>query len=139
MATEQSASNPGDAAQTPTGPVPLPTVEAERLQPIYANFVKVTPAKRADPRAASLGPDDEAVMLKEPNGFPYGRSADAEAFRDILFDDARFRRHPPEDDVGLESLRDSSGHKRKVESFLHGLPRIRPVNSGGSSIIGDRL
>jgi hypothetical protein len=44
MATEQSASNPGDATQTPASPVPLPTVEAEGLQPIYANFVKVTPA-----------------------------------------------------------------------------------------------
>jgi hypothetical protein len=44
MATEMSASNPSDAAQPPAGPVPLPTVEAEGLQPIYANFVKVTPA-----------------------------------------------------------------------------------------------
>jgi hypothetical protein len=49
MATEPSASNPGDAAQTPAGPVAPPsvappTVEAEGLQPIYANFVKVNPA-----------------------------------------------------------------------------------------------
>jgi hypothetical protein len=49
MATEMSASNSGEAGQAsasqpPAGPAPLPTVEAEGLQPIYANFVKVTPA-----------------------------------------------------------------------------------------------
>jgi hypothetical protein len=44
MATEMSASNPGDAPQAPASPTPLPTVEAEGLEPIYANFVKVTPA-----------------------------------------------------------------------------------------------
>lgn len=44
MATEPTASNPGDAARASVGPVPLPTIEAEGLQPIYANFVKVSPA-----------------------------------------------------------------------------------------------
>ncbi len=44
MANEFSVSNPGEAAQPPAAPVPLPTVEGEGLQPIYGNFVKVTPA-----------------------------------------------------------------------------------------------
>ncbi len=52
MAPETSAPQPGDATSTTAPPtqapaaaqVPLPTVEAEGLQPIYANFVKVGPA-----------------------------------------------------------------------------------------------
>jgi hypothetical protein len=52
MAPETSVPQPGDATSTSAPPtsapaaaqVPLPTVEAEGLQPIYANFVKVGPA-----------------------------------------------------------------------------------------------
>jgi hypothetical protein len=51
MAPETSVPQPGEATSTTTPPtpapgaqVPLPTVEAEGLQPIYANFVKVGPA-----------------------------------------------------------------------------------------------
>ena len=67
MATEQSASNPGDATQTPASPVPLPTVEAEGLQPIYANFVKVTPAPEelvlgVIKRLREIGPVDVVPM-----------------------------------------------------------------------------
>jgi hypothetical protein len=48
MAPETSVPQTGDATSTTAPPaaaqVPLPTVEAEGLQPIYANFVKVGPA-----------------------------------------------------------------------------------------------
>jgi hypothetical protein len=51
MAPENTGSPSGDAGSTPPSqPAPptqgalLPTVEAEGLQPIYANFVKVVPS-----------------------------------------------------------------------------------------------
>ncbi len=58
MAPEASEPHPADAALSPAPPVmsgapampgttagtPIPTVEAEGLQPIYANFVKVGPS-----------------------------------------------------------------------------------------------
>jgi len=51
MAPENSGSPSGEAGSAPTSqPTPsapgalLPTVEAEGLQPIYANFVKVVPS-----------------------------------------------------------------------------------------------
>jgi hypothetical protein len=43
MAAENTPSQPGDPAP-PTGTVSIPLVEAEGLQPIYANFVKVSSA-----------------------------------------------------------------------------------------------
>jgi len=46
MAAESTSSSTGDApAQPAQAPmIQIPTIEAEGLQPIYANFVKVTPA-----------------------------------------------------------------------------------------------
>lgn len=45
MASDPTTSSTGDTpAQTAQPAVQIPTVESEGLQPIYANFVKVSPA-----------------------------------------------------------------------------------------------
>lgn len=44
MAQKDIPAQPGDPAASPATTISIPLVEADGLQPIYANFVKINPA-----------------------------------------------------------------------------------------------